>query len=198
MKRLILTSIFLLSMSAIAFGGTDLSFMLNPGIESYPPGADPVFCETNGTSSSCVVFSGSLIDTDLDNSVDMQLLFLNDIYIDYTLDPAAAAYFSIDSTFYNLTPGVLSVNNPPFQPSYTGPIFGVDFDPATTPYGIYNMTAVIDASGGDGDPNYAGFSVTEAFTVVIASPEPTSGMLIFAGLSVIAALSHRARRRLPC
>jgi hypothetical protein len=196
MKRLILTSIFLLSISAIAFGGTDLSFILNPGIETYPPGADPGFCEAHGTSPSCVVFSGSLTDTDLDNSVDMQFISLNDISIDFSLDPAAAAYFSIDSTFFSLPPGVLSVNNLPFQPSYTGPIFGVDFNPATTPYGVYNMTAVIDAAGGDGDPNFSGFTVTQTFTVDFISPEPATSALIFSGLAVVV-WSRRSRRR-PC
>ena len=104
MKRLIPASILLLLLSAAAFGTpiTDLVFTLSPSIEFYPPGALPSFCETFGTSPACVVFSGTLTDTDADNSVDQQVISLDNISIDFSPDPIAASYFSIDATFFSL------------------------------------------------------------------------------------------------
>jgi hypothetical protein len=193
MKSLLIVSMALLGMSATAFG--DLMVTLTPSTVVYPPSSDPAQCQLNGTAP-CVVFSGTLTDTDTDGS----LLYLESAAINFTV-PGDASYFTLDNTFFSDVPGVLSgdpnwaTDGNPFANTYTGPIFGVDIAPST-PVGTYVETIVISAAGGTDDPLLNGFTVDEAFTVIV-TPEPTSGLTMVGGLLVMAAL-RRARHSHPC
>ena len=91
MKSLPIVSMALLGMSATAFG--DFIVTLNPNSAGYPPSFDPAQCQLNGTAP-CVVFSGTLSDTDTDDS----LLYLESAAIDFTV-PGDASYFTFDNTF---------------------------------------------------------------------------------------------------
>jgi hypothetical protein len=188
MKRLVFASIVLLVISNAAFG-SDLTFTLNPLIEYFPPGAGAALCETNGTSPLCVMFSGTLTDSDTDLSV----MNLDSLTIDFAANPAAAAYFTTDNTFFIDPPGILVGDPTSPLHTYTGPIFGLDIAPSTPP-GVYSLTADLGADGGTNDPTNGGFTVTSDFTVVI-TPEPVSWGLVLAGFL---GLGLRARRSRSC
>jgi hypothetical protein len=191
MRNLTLVAAALLGLSAPAFGS--LTFVLSPSVEVSPPGTDPATCEATGVAP-CVIFSGTLADTDADN---LYYIALEDISVSFT-NPSDSAYFTLDNTFFDDVPGGLegdTLNNP-FPNSYSGPIFGIDIDPST-PVGVYSEMAVISAAGGDGDPGYDGFTVEEGFTVIISSPEPASALTLGAGLLALVALRRGLRSR-PC
>jgi hypothetical protein len=193
MKRLIVCLLAALGMCATAFGS--VTFTLNPTSETYPFGALGSTCQTYSlsSSSSCVIFSGTLTDTDTDGS----LTSLNSISILYG-SPGDASYFTIDNVFNAFVPAVLEGDTlDSIAPnSYTGAIFGVDVLP-TTPLGVYNETIDIAASGGTNDPNGNGFDATTGFTIDIVLPEPASGLMTLGGLLTIAVLL-RARRSRTC
>jgi hypothetical protein len=193
MKSLLIVSIVLLGMSAPAFGGS-ITITLNPSNEGYPLGSAAFLCELNGSPGEpCVMFSGTITDTDTDGSY----LFLNSVALDPTVP--ADSYFTVDNTFYNDVPGVFSGDpnwatddegNP--SNSYTGLLFGLDFA-ADTPAGIYDGMLIFSAVGGDIDPDGKGFTVEVPFEVDIDTPEPASGLMLLAGLLATGAW-RRARR----
>jgi hypothetical protein len=191
-KNLLIVSFVFLGMCSAAFGTTltsspfgDLTMLLDPTVEVYPPGEDPSICEET-VVAPCVVFSGTLTDNDTDGSV----MNLNGVSVNFS--GGDSAYFTVDPNFfdYNL-PCCLSgdpnwaTDGNPFSNTYTGPIFALDIAPGT-PVNVYTETLVLSASGGTNDPNGNGFTVQEDFTIVIA-PEPASGLLLAMGLVAIAA-----------
>lgn len=195
MERLAFASILVLAMPCAAFGN-DLSFTLNPAAQTYPPTYDPAICEVNsGTTQPCLLFLGTLTDTDTDGSY----LSLYSLTLDFTNDPQDSAYFTVDNAFYNDVPGSFvgdpnaATDGSPVPNTYTGPIFGLDIDPST-PSGEYNLTAAIEGAGGTGDPTYSGF-IEEAQFAVFVVPEPASFLMVFAALLVIALLRARIPRR---
>lgn len=168
----------------------DLTFTLDPSVETYPPGTDASICDVTGTAP-CVQFSGTLTDNDTDGSY----LSINSISL--ILNAGDDAYFTLDETlFFDDVPAILEgdTNDNFFSNVYTGPIFGVDIAPST-PVGVYDETAEISAAGGDNDPDYNGFTVDATFTIVV-TPEPRSGLLILAGLLVLVALDRARRLRM--
>jgi hypothetical protein len=191
MKSVPIAFIAFLGISATAFGS--LSFTLDP-VEVYPPGANLAQCELYGVAP-CVVFSGTLTDTDTDGSI----VDLYSLSIDFA-NPSDSAYFTLDNTFFSVPPGVLSGDpgspgdGNPISYTYTGPIFGLDIAPFT-PAGLYDGTAILLAYGGTNDPNDDGFTVDAQFTVAIGAPEPAGGVMILTGLFAIVAFrcSRRAR-----
>src|ERR1022692_3206336 len=125
MKKLLL--LLLLGIAVPAFAGS-ITITLNPTVEVYPPGYATALCQVNGTAP-CVVFSGTITDTNTDGS----FLSLESV----ALDPAVPAddFFTLDNLFYNDVPGLFS-GDPSApgdgNPSYTygpDPIFGLDFAP---------------------------------------------------------------------
>src|SRR5271165_7166829 len=98
MKKLLV--LLLLGIAMPAFAGS-ISITLNPSVELYPPGYATALCQVNGTAP-CVVFSGTITDTDTDSS----FLFLQSV----ALDPGVAAdsFFTLDNLFYNDVPGLFS------------------------------------------------------------------------------------------
>jgi hypothetical protein len=188
----------------------DLTFTLDPTAEVYPPGADTTTCQITG-AAPCVYFSGTLTDTDTDDS----FLFLESIAIIYT-SPTDADYFTLDNTFYDFyqsspsgPPGVLSgdptwatdgLGNPPN--SYgPGLIFGVDII-SPPPVGVYVETAEITAcnipndstcQSGGADPG--AITVDAQFTISVI-PEPASGWMMLAGLLGIVGLNRARRSRI--
>ena len=188
MKSLLLgTSAFLL-VSASAFAG-DITVAFSPDTQVYPPSADSYACEiAGGGASPCVIFSGTITDTDIG---DETLSYLTGIALsDYT------EYFTVDNTFYN-APGVFEGNlDSDIAPnSYTGAIMGIDINP-DTPWGTYTLQAEFNGYGGDTGPDGFGNMAYADFTVVI-TPEPVTGGLTLIGLLALAA-SRRLRRTRPC
>ena len=196
MKTILTVFIVLLGMSA-GMSASDLTLILNPSTAVYPPGNPTPACQLAG-SAPCAIFSGILTDNDTDSS----FIYLDGVSIDFSSDPSAAAYFTVDNTFSNDVPGILSGDpsapgdGNPFSSRYTGPIIGIDFAPST-PYGVYQLTAVISAEGGTIDSTYSGFTTGAAFTLLVV-PEPSASQLIAAGLAVLLACSRFRRRASPC
>lgn len=174
-----------------AFGQVgDLSFTLNSyfGAATAPNSApDPgALCSIE---PGCVPFGGTLMDTDTDDSV----MSLNSIGVVFSTNPAAGG-LTLDNTFYEDVPGALSGDpnyatdnsgNPPNE--YSGPIFGIDIAPGTTP-GLYMGTVTIYGVGGDGDPNDQGFAVSPSLSqqiTVDVVPEPGGASLVLAGLAAL-------------
>jgi hypothetical protein len=192
MKHLLLISVALLGMSPAAFA--DLTAVLGPSsvLQVYPPSLDPATCEQTGTAP-CLLFSGTLTDTDSDGSI----ININDpggISLIYG-QPTDSTYLTLDSSLYYYAP-LAFVGDPTastdgsFLPNtYTGVIFGIDIAPSI-PAGTYNEVAQISAYGGTNDPMDNGFYVDMDFTIEVV-PEPSSGLLILAGLGAIV-----ARRRM--
>lgn len=182
MKHLLLVSIMLLGMSPAAFGG--LTAVLSPSIVPYGPGTDPSICDLTGTAP-CVQFSGTLTDTDMDGS----LLLVNGISV--TFSGTDGNYLSLDSNvFYNDAAGIL-VGDPnaatdmnPFSNTYTGVLFGIDIT-TPLPAGLYVETVEFDASGGTDGSALADVSFT------IDAPEPSTAVLILAGLIAVVAWRRR-------
>jgi hypothetical protein len=195
MKRLFILSVLLLGMSAPAFAG-DITITIDPTTEQYPPGYPTFLCQETGTAP-CVVFTGTIIDNDIDDS----LLFLSSVALDPTV--AADDYFTLDNTFYDDVPGAFSgdpawetddLGNP--SDTYTGPLFGLDFAP-DTPNGIYDGMIIFSGAGGTNDANYDGFTVEEPFEVIIGTPEPASGLLMLTALLATGA-ARRKRSLKAC
>lgn len=182
----------------------DLTFTLDPSVEGYPPSADTTTCDTTG-AAPCVYFSGTLTDNDTDGS----LLDLESIAIIYT-DPTDANYFALDNTFYDFyetppfgPPGLLEGDTDDYVApnTWTGLIFGVDII-SPPPVGVYVETAEItacnltnDGNCESGNPDPGAFTEDAAFTIVV-TPEPTSGLLILAGLLLLVALDRARRLRM--
>ncbi len=144
---------------------------------------------------NCVLFTGALDDTDIDSSF-MLIGFTPDgvspvITVTFFSSPAAGS-LSLDNTFYEDVPGVLSgdptwatdgLGNPPNIYGDNEPIFGIDIAPGTSS-GVYTGEVTIYAAGGTDDPNYDGFSVAQDFTVdVTPEPEPSTVGLSLVGLA---------------
>jgi hypothetical protein len=166
----------------------DLDFSLdNGGIGSgYSTSTGPDADCYSVPQANCVLFTGTL--TDLDNDPAAFLFFDQfpaGIQVVFSNSPASGS-LTLDNTFYNVVPGLLS-GDPDWAAdgfpadTYSGPIFGIEIAPNTSP-GIYSGTVTIGASGGDDDPNGNGFTVQENFTVDVLSPEPGAFTLLFAGL----------------
>src|ERR1022692_261643 len=125
MKKLLL--LLLLGIAVPAFAGS-ITITLNPTVEVYPPGYATALCQVNGTAP-CVVFSGTITDTNTDGS----FLSLESV----ALDPAVPAddFFTLDNLFYNDGPRLFSGlpfapggGNPP-PPHGPPPLLGIVFPP---------------------------------------------------------------------
>jgi len=192
MRNLVLFAITIPLAAAPAYGSSiaDLMFTLSPNIETgspsnVAPDPDPP-CLANG----CALFYGTLTDTDVSTDPSYPYMLLSGISVSFSPGPASGSLM-VDNTFYDSTdyvPGTLSGDsnyatdnsgNPPN--SYTGAIFGIDIAPGTS-LGVYTGTVTISGAGGLDDPGYAGFTVSQPFTVDVA-PEPAAGSLSLAGLA---------------
>lgn len=171
---------FLLSLFAmsVAFApGADLTFTLNASTGSgsmslLAPQANPPCLQPN-----CVLFSGALTNTD----TDLSFIRLEDISISLS-----SSNLSLDNTFFAVVPGLLSGDsnyatsgNP--ANAYSGPIFGIDIAPQT-PSGTYNATVTIHASGGTGDPDNNGFTVSKNITITVI---PAAQTISFSSLAPV-------------
>lgn len=184
--------------AAPAYAG-DLTFTLDSNTGSGIPTSlnpDPDSC----LPSNCVLFTGTLANTDNDsvpNDPFYPYMALSSIGAVFSSSPASGA-LTIDNTFYEDVPGVLSGDssyagdgNAP--DTYSGSIFGIDIARGTSP-GVYTGTVTIDAEGGYDDPDYNGFTVTEDITVDVLAPEPEAGSLALGGLLALA-LSFGLKRK---
>ena len=197
MKRLLPAFGILLVLSATAFGDAipvgDVTIVFAPTFAVYPPGADTFACQLgSGTDAPCVIFSGTITDTDTDGT-----------FITLATDPTLSAYsdyFTVDANTFFDTPGFYEGDTDDSVASNTygpGPIMGLDIAP-DTPVGTYTAEAQFFGTGGDGDPNGYGFTVDVPFTVIVTAPEPaTAEMAIAAGMLSIGA-SFRQRRSRTC
>ncbi|HVW11884.1 MAG TPA: hypothetical protein VHC90_25055 [Bryobacteraceae bacterium] len=146
----------------------DLTFSLNSNSGSgsmmrlAPEGNPPCL------APACVPFSGTLTDTD----TDLSFLQLDNLTVSF--DPGnPSAGLSLDNTFLAVVPGLLSGDpnyatsgNPPN--TYSGPLFGIDIAPQT-PAGTYHATVTVHATGGTGDPDANGFTVSKDITVTVVA-----------------------------
>jgi len=176
----------------------DLTFVLDSTTVSgnaTGSNADPDNC---ALTPNCALFTGTLTNTDNDAS-DSYPMFISSLGVVFDSIPANGG-LTLDNTFGDNVAGLLSTDpeyatdnsgNP--SDSYYGPIFGIDIAPGTTP-GVYTGTVTITGSGGLGDESYAGFTVSDAFTVDVLAPEPSAAQLLLAGLLPFA-LWHGARRK---
>jgi hypothetical protein len=182
-------------LAAVSACADDLTFSLNSSFGSgystnLPPDSDTCL------QPNCVLFAGTLTDNDTDQS----FIFLNDIGVVFSTDPAVGS-LAIDNTFFDEVPGVLS-GDPDFADdgnpanTYSGPIFGIDIAPGTAA-GTYQGLVTIDAVGGTGDPNDNGFTVQQNITVEV-TPEPNAGSLLFAGVVSFALWRGVRRKWLSC
>ncbi len=168
----------LLVIFAAPIFAADLTFSLNSSSGSgsitrlAPEGNPPCL------APSCVPFSGTLTDSD----TDLSFLQLDNLTISFDSGNPSTG-LSLDNTFLAVVPGLLSGDpnyatsgNPPN--AYSGPLFGIDIAPQT-PAGTYHATVTIHASGGTGDPNSNGFTVSKDITVTViaASQAITFGPL---------------------
>jgi uncharacterized protein (TIGR03437 family) len=152
----------------------DLTFTLNSSAGSgsvmrLAPEPDPPCL-----APACVPFSGTLADGD----TDISFLQLDSISISFDSSNPSTG-LSLDNTFMAAVPGLLSGDpnfalsgNPPN--TYSGPIFGIDIAPGTIA-GTYHATVTVHASGGAGDPDAGGFTVSKTITIAVA-PLPTGGI----------------------
>jgi len=167
-SRLLILAAFALAAVPAFAGG--LSFTLDPTVET-------------GAGGSSVIFSGTLVDTDTDDSA----LFMNGIDVAFT--PPAGSYLTADPNFFfNTAPGSLFGDGVTNDDTYTGPIFELDIAPGT-PAGLYSGT--IQILGGYNGPE-ADFDplATQSFQVDVA-PEPAAAGLMLAGLAGLAMIRRR-------
>jgi hypothetical protein len=137
---------------------------------------------------NCVLFTGELIDNDVDPQPDTSpsYLIIGNPYTDASDMVTFDGVLSLD----NIEPtyGVLSGDTNPadLQPPTmeSGPIFGVDI-PAGTPVGVYVDTVNLDIYPTNGNSQ---FTVSAQVTVVVV-PEPSAASSLFAGLAALAAWS---------
>jgi hypothetical protein len=142
-----------------------------------------------------VVFAGTITDNDTDGTADNpNLIYLTGITLS-----AYSEYFTVDNTFSSDVPGAFEGDSDDYVTinTYSGPIMGLDIAP-DTPVGTYTAEAVFEGAGGDGDPDYNGFTEDVSFTVDVLAPEPATGGLLLAGLFVALAASRRLRRPRTC
>src|SRR5271154_730 len=121
MKSLLLVSIAAMGLAPAAFA--DIVFALNPSTGVYPPGSNMGDCLSGG-SAPCIIFAGTLTDTDTDGSLDL----LEGITVNF-VQPAGNADFTLDSTFTNDVQLLFEGDtlDTSATNSYSGPIFGLDF-----------------------------------------------------------------------
>ncbi len=180
----------------------DLSLTLNPDSGAgYVPNAlpepDPPCLSVDG----CVLFTGTLLDTDSDDSfisLSDPLTGLADITLTLSVSPANGG-LTLDNTFDDLVPATLVGDTNGLADfgvpnEYSGPIFGIDIAPGTTP-GEYTGTVTFEGNGGDGDPDNQGFTVSQQVTVDLVAPEPATWGLAMAGLAALGACSGLRRKR---
>jgi hypothetical protein len=151
--------------------------------------------------ANCVIFTGTLMDTDTDGSDMFFAQFPAGIQAIFSPNPSSGG-LTLDNTFYDVVPAILSGDpgspgdGNPFSSTYSGPIFGIQIAP-NTPAGVYSGIVTISASCGDDDPNCAGFTVSQNFTVDVI-PEPGAFGLFFAGLLPLAGwLTMKRKWRSP-
>jgi hypothetical protein len=164
----------------------ELTFTLNSIVGYGAPtnlNPDPNFC----ASPNCVLFTGTLMDNDVDPSPDNNPSFLY-IFSPYTKAADAITFDGVLSLDNTAPLGTLSgdtnyatdgLSNPPNI--YRGPIFGVDI-PTGTPAGEYVDAVYLDIYPSNGnDP----FTISADVTVIV-SPEPAPGCLLAGGLAALA------------
>jgi hypothetical protein len=177
-KLLVLLALLL---PAVPMFGQGLQMLLSPATETSTP-------------TGSVIFSGTLVDTDTDDS----FLFLNDISVVFT--PPADSYLSVDPTgdptsspntfFFNTVSGDLIGDGVTGDDTYTGPIFEVYIAP-DTPLGDYFGTTNI-LGGYDGpDADFNPLLPTAASFEVVVTPEPGVFLLTLAGLAGLAIMKRR-------
>lgn len=150
----------------------DLQITLDPVIPDFVPG-----------SAGEPILSGTLTSLDLS-----QPLLLNDIDIELSCQSNGLLVGDSNVFFQNVV-GILDVNN---NGTYTGPLFGVQVDPATPP-GLYTGTVSI-LGGADIFASDVLGSATFSINVV---PEPGTASLgiLFAAGSLGAFCRQRRRTR---
>ncbi len=175
--------------SGSAFAG-DLVLSLDSPPLGYPPGTDTTDCQIEGLAP-CIFFTGSITNTDNDPT---SLIDLSGITITFT-DPSVT-YFTQDNAFYDYPllllsgdPNWATDNSGDLPNSTTGVIFGLSYLP-DTPFGDYQFTAQLTATGGDDDLGDGIVSNIVTSDVVI-SPEPASSVLLLLALPLVAALRRR-------
>ncbi len=109
----------------ITTGDVTISF-LPTSTQVYPPGAAAFECQLGGGAVPCVIFSGTITDTDTDGS-----------FITLAADPTISAYsdyFTVDNTFFDTT-GFYEGDTDNFVTSNTYGsgllVFGLDIAPGT-------------------------------------------------------------------
>jgi hypothetical protein len=167
---------------AVSISGPDLTISLSPATGTFhPTGAtpDPGDC----LSEYCVLYSGTLTDTDTDDSI----VSLISATVSFNTNPATGS-LTVDNTFLNDVPGIL-IGDPTFvYPSfpyyqYSGPVFGIDVAPGTS-VGTYDGTLTIYMAGGTNDSG-AGETFTANFSIGV-TPEPSTANLLSNGLLMFA------------
>jgi hypothetical protein len=183
MRNSIRAALFTLACLAVipAYGGSapDLTIALAPDSGSFSPTGDTVDAG-DCLSQYCVLFSGAITNNDTDDSI----MSLGPASVLFATTPASGG-LSIDETFYNDVPGILigdpTYSYPDSSPyyQYTGPIFGIDVAPGTTP-GIYDGTLSVYTQYGTNDTG-PGETFTADFSVDVLAPEPSAASLLLAG-----------------
>jgi hypothetical protein len=183
----------LLALAAAPVYGDDLTFALTPNTGAGSPTSNSPY-PGNCIPPNCVLFSGTLTDTDTDGSYIFFDYFPIDISVTFSSSPVSGS-LSLDSTFYEDVPLLLSgdptwatdlLGNPPNIYGPDLPIFGIDIAPGTS-VGEYSGTVTINAAGGTNDPDFNGFTVSQSFTVDVVAPEPAAAGLLLGGLLALAA-----------
>lgn len=168
--------------------------LLLPAVPAFGQGLQMLLSPaTESAASGSLIFSGTLVDTDIDDS----FLFLNDISVVFT--PPANSYLSVDPTgdptsspntfFFNTVIGDLIGDGVTGDDTYAGPIFEVYIAPGT-PVGDYSGTInILGGYDGPGDLNPL-LSTAASFEVVV-TPEPGVFLLTLAGLAGLAIMKRR-------
>jgi MYXO-CTERM domain-containing protein len=190
MKHFLLASVVLAALSPALFG-EEVLITFSPSTVSYPPSLDASTCQSNGGALPCIAFTGAITDTDMDDS----LITLSDFAV--TFNGMGSTYLTADNTFYNDAAGLLvgdpnaATDGNPFSNTYSGPIFGLDINPAT-PGGTYAGSIQISGYNLTNDPGETDELVLgqQTFTVQVA-PEPFTFGLTAAGLLALAASRRR-------
>jgi hypothetical protein len=206
--RTTLLAIFLATLTcALPALGNELDFSLisNIGVESAPDNtlaATPLCLVEPG----CILFSGSLTDNDTDGSYILtgpdSDFGLSDITVTFSSLPTSGG-LTLDNTWDDFADAGVLIGDPNAATDgdgapnlYTGPLFGIDIAPGTTP-GRYTGTVTIEAQHLDPDFDPIGdpFTVSQQFTVDVV-PEPASWGFALAGLMVLGAWC-RLRKKWP-
>jgi hypothetical protein len=192
LPALSLLTLAVLTLAAFPANADELTFTLDSYTGFGLPTSlnpDPDTCRP----PNCVLFTGTLTDSDIDGTPDLNPSYLL-ISVPYTGDApftdsadqfnfagillldnlAPPGLFSGDTDY--ATDGLL---NPPN--TFTGAVFGVDI-PSGTPLGVYQDTVRLDVTPTNGNNP---FTVSAVVTVVVA-PEPAPAGLLLGGLAVLA------------